>query len=785
MNNLTDKDIQNKEEELTLNIGDILRLIGTKWYWFVISGSVCLALATLYLMWAPKMYERTATVLIKDDNSKSAETALFQDLSVFEGKSNVNNEMIIFKSNHIMAEAVNRLNLDVSYTVRNGLRTVELYSGTPVLFSFVNMEDAQNISFKAKLAPDNEIELWDLEINGVRNDTPVRTHLNDTLTTSVGNIVPTPSLWYSDAWFGKTISITKSDKRNVISYFVHALKVALADKQTSVVNLSIEDVSIQRAEDIINTVIAIYNEEAINDKNIMAVNTENFINERLIIIEQELGNVDAKIMKYKTQHQLTDIQSDAQLALQESSSYDQEVARLQNQRKMAEYVRNYLSDPRNSSDLIPSNTGVNDINVESQINNYNQELLKRNKLIDNSSERNPVVQDLNKKLTSLRQSIIRTVDNLIVNLDIQLRSVTARNQRTKARISAVPQQETEVTSIGREQTIMSQLYLNLLDKREENAIYKAITVSTARIVDPANGRSTPVAPRSMIVILAALVIGIALPGMIIYILMVSDITVRNRKDLTSALTIPFLGEVPYRKARGGGGKKGANYVAVRANGRDPVSEAFRIIRTNLDFMRAGQERIQVITVTSLFVGSGKTFLSYNLAVSLAMTGKRVALVDMDVRKGTLSKHVSNAHDNEHVGLTNYLSGMTDDLEAMLQNNPAFPDVDVISSGPEPPNPAELLLSPRLDELFATLRIIYDYIVIDNVPSGMVADAVITNRVADVTLYIIRAGKMDRRLLPEIEQLYIDKKLKNMALVLNAVGSGKSNGFGYGYGYGYG
>jgi capsular exopolysaccharide synthesis family protein len=566
-----------------------------------------------------------------------------------------------------------------------------------------------------------------------------------------------------------------------VSKFRNALDVNLANKQTSVVNLSIRDVSTQRAEDVLNTVIAIYNEEAVNDKNTMAINTENFINERLIIIEKELGNVDNLITQYKTEHQLTDIQSDAQLALQESSKSDFEAQRLRNQRSMASYVRTYLADPAKSAELIPSNTGIEDINVETQIMTYNQSLLKRDRLMESSSERNPVVQDINNSLNSLRQSIIRTVDNLIVNLDIQIKSVDARNQRTRARISAVPRQEKDVTSISRQQQIKAQLYLYLLNKREENALNKAITESTARIIDAANGVSGPVAPRVMIIILAALIIGIAIPALIIYFIMVSDIMVRNRKDLVSALSIPFLGEVPYKKP-----KKNAtsDYIAVREHGRDPVSEAFRIIRTNVDFMRVKQEHIRVIALTSYFPGSGKTFVAYNLAVSLAMTGKKVLLVDMDTRKGTLGKTIGK-DSFEYKGLTSFLSRTVEDINLIINQDVNYPDIDIIYSGPQPPNPAELLLSTRLDSLFDDLRGMYDFIVTDNVPSGMVADAVIANRISDLTLYVVRAGKMDRRLLPEIEQLYTDEKLRNMAVILNAVNTEKGYGYGrYGYGYGY-
>ncbi|WP_301704848.1 polysaccharide biosynthesis tyrosine autokinase, partial [uncultured Parabacteroides sp.] len=415
----------------------------------------------------------------------------------------------------------------------------------------------------------------------------------------------------------------------------------------------------------------------------------------------------------------------------------------------------------------------------SQIGEFNEMLLKRDKLISNSSSKNPVVQDLNNSLIAMKQTIIRSVDNLIVGLNIKIKNIRAQEEQTSRRISAVPTQQKEVLSVERRQKIKEELYLYLLNKREENELTQRMTESNARIIDPAAGSNAPVAPKAMMILLASVVLGCAIPAGVLWLLMVSDTKVRSRKDVEGVLSVPFLGEIPMRD------KKDKNEVVVHENGRDSVSEAFRIVRTNMDFMRVKEKNMQVVMFTSFNPGAGKTFVSINLAMSFALTHKKVVLVDLDIRKGTLSSHVQVSD----MGVTNYLSGRIDNIDEIIRKGELYDKLDIIHAGPVPPNPAELLLSDRLEALIAELRGRYDYIILDNVPAGVVADAVIVNRVADLTIYVVRAGKMDRRVLPEVEKLYREGKLRNMSLILNGTvykhgAYGYHYGYGYGYGYGY-
>lgn len=768
--------------EKEVNLVDFFRMMWGYKYWVILSVAVCGALAVLYLARTPKQYVRTASVLIKDDSKGGGltEMAAFDDLNLFNTTRNVDNEVLVFKSRRLMKEVARRLHLDVSYTVKEGLRSVELYTQSPVRLSFPEVEEAQMFSLKVTPISPQEVLLTDFvketeEGDEVSVDETIKAALNDTVSTPVGKVVVTPTFYYTEEYFDKKCPVEKSDLEKVAFDYQESLQAALASKTATIINLTLKDVSITRAEDIINTLIAVYNEDAINDKNQIAVNTSNFINERLIIIEKELGNVDADIEAYKRENQLTDIVSETGMYLQTTSQYDKEELSLENQVSLVKYIKEYLTDPRKGSDLIPANTGISDINVENQISEYNEMLLKRDKLISNSSDRNPVVMDLNNSLMAMKQTIIRSVDNLIVGLNIKIRNVRERGEQTTRRISAVPSQQKYVLSVERQQKIKEELYLYLLNKREENELTQAITESNARIIDPASGSEDPVAPKTLVILAVSVLLGCALPTGFIWMTTTMDTKVRNRKDVVDGVSIPFLGEIPARE------KKDKNEIVVRENSRDSISEAFRIIRTNMDFMRVKSRDLKVVMFTSFNPGAGKTFVSVNLAVSIALTHKKVILLDLDIRKGTLGKHL---HHAGKIGITHYLSGKTDQIDDIIYKGEVDGILDVVYAGPMPPNPAELLLSDRLDGLIKELRLQYDYIIIDNVPAGVVADAAIVNRLADLTIYVIRAGIMDRRQLPDLEAMYKEDKFHNMSVILNGTNY-KRTGYGYGYGYGYG
>ena len=565
-----------REQDLEINLIDIFRLIFVNWYWFVLSVLICIGFAFFYLKSSSKVYSRKASVLIRDDSKggNMSESSAFADISFFGGKRNVDNEVLVFQSRNLMEKVAPRLHLDMSYTVKNGLRDDELYTHSPITVSFPESEERQVIEMKVTPVDSVTVKLSDLTLTigdeELRSTETIDVHLNDTVSTPVGTVVITPSLYYTDAFYAKPIYVVKSNMEKVVEGYQNRIKISLASKTATIINLVLDDVSTARSEDILNMLIAVYNEDVINDKNQIAVNTSKFINERLIIIERELGSVDANIESFKRENQLTDITSETGMYLQNTSRYKQEGLSLENQLSISKYIKEYLVDPQKNSDLIPANTGISDNSVESQIKEYNDMLLKRDKLITGSSNKNPIVIDLNNSLSAMKQTIIRSVDNLIVGLNIQLKNIREQEEQTTKRIEAVPTQQKYVLTVERQQKIKEELYLYLLNKREENALTQAITESNARIIDPASGSNKPVAPKSMMILLAAVALGAVIPMGVLWLLNVTDTKVRTRKELDQVLTIPFLGDIPRH-----GSKKGedADGIVVRESGRDSVSEA--------------------------------------------------------------------------------------------------------------------------------------------------------------------------------------------------------------------
>ena len=759
--------------EQGINLIDLLVYFASQWKWFLLSILVCGGIAWYSYARSPLVYFRSATVIIKDPSNKTSTTGLDRFDNIIN-KVNVANEILQFRSKKLMREVVQRLHADISYQVEDGLRNNELYTQSPVLLSFPDALPEQHFALTVTPKDMNSVILSDF--SGIEAASSLTIPMNDTVTLGKGmRVVATPTNYYAQSWLGTAIRVQKLPVESMVNYYKGALGIQQEEEESSILTLALKDGSAARAEDVLNTLINVYNEEAVKDKNQVAVNTANFINERLIIIENELGGVESELESFKQRNQIVDIASSAGMYMSESQKYNSDALELETQLRLANFIKDYLTDPTKETDLIPSNTGIGDMNIESQISLYNTAKLKRDRLIDDSSENNPVVQELNNSLRAMKQNIIRAVDNMIVSLNVQRSDAQNREMRAQSRVTAIPAKERQMLSIERQQKVKEALYLYLLNKREENALSQAMADNNARVIDGAEGSNAPISPNRNRILLLGILVGLALPGLACLAVLFMDTRVHSRKDFEGVVNVPFLGEIPQDKEAGKLNEQESPFLLAKEQRDSTVSEAFRILRTNMGFMARKDTPQQVIILTSLNEGAGKTFIAKNLGMSLALAKKRVILIDMDIRRRTLSRKF-HLHKT---GLTNYLADTDLTTDDIIQHQDGF---DIIAAGAVAPNPAELLMDKRLDELVGELRKRYDYIVADSVPVGVIADAAISNRIADLTLFVARAGRLDRRQLPDIELLYEENKLHNMALVLNGADLRRRYGY-YGY-YGY-
>lgn len=765
-----------------VNVMDLLRIALRSWYWFVLTLAVCLAVAWVKLNSTAPVYTRTASVLIKGGNGSgriSTESQMFQEMGLMSATVSIDNEMLIFKSERLSQEVVKRLNLQTSYLYKEGLRTLDLYTKSPLRVRFAD-EDVRPGSFRITILSDKEVELFGF---AGRESVRLRGKTGTLLNTPMGKVEVFPTLFYQNSWKGKTLEVVQQDTARLARSYSNRIVAAAAQKGAAVVNLTLQDVSAERAEDFLNTLVVVYNEDVIQDKNKMLQNSDAFIKERLAILENDLGGVEGEIASFKQRNKMVAVEAEAEAASSGAAQYQQESFKLENQIQLVRMIRDYLVDPAHATELIPSNTGVGDVNIEGQISTYNALLLERDKIRQSSGDENPAVQEMNRTLEVTRQAMVRTVDNALASLRIRLQQAEAQERSMAQRMTQVPEHEKYMLSVERQQKVKEQLYIYLLQKREENALAQSITESNARVVEPAKGPYGPISPVGSTYYLIAVAVGLGLPALVLFLSFVLNTKIRNRKDIEDNLTVPFLGDIPFHKWPKG---KMREETVVRADGKDAVTEAFRMLRTNIGYMQVGGKENKVIMMTSMNPDSGKTFVVSNLALMMAYAGKKVLLIDLDIRKGALSRLFEG---KKQPGITHYLSGKIT-REELIHRLPQSENLDIIFSGVVPPNPAEMLLSEELDALVHDLREQYDYILIDNVPSGVVADAAIVNRMADMTIYVLRAGLLDVRQLPDVERIYQEHRLKNMAVVLNGVkeehaGYGYYGYYGYGYSYGYG
>ena len=768
-----------------VRITDILQLCLAKWYWFAISIAVALCIAIVYILATPPVYTRTASLLIKEEGSggQMSDAGVLGDFDIFQTNTNVNNEIQSLQSPSVMADVVRRLHLDIDYRTDGRFYRQVLYgSSCPYTVEFLDLQDNDNAAFTIRPADGGRIRLADFAYNGEEYDLETETLPGDTATTPMGMVVVTAATDSATTTYTKPVYVSRTGLMDATRAYAAGLAVALSDEKSTVINLSFSDVNTQRAEDVLNTVIAVYNENWIKDKNQVAVSTSMFINERLGVIEQELGNVDESISSYKSQNLLPDVQAAASMYMEQSSATSAQILTLNTQLSMARYIRNYLTNAAAKNQLIPANSGIESSAIEAQIAEYNTLQLRRNDLVANSSERNPLVADMDQSLQNLRGAIVSSIDNLMVTLNTQLRSLQQSEQHTTAQLAANPSQGKYLLSVERQQKVKESLYLFLLQKREENELSQAFTAYNTRVITPPTGSPAPTSPVKKNILLVAVALGLIVPFGTIFARESLNTRLRGRKDL-EALSLPFAGEIPLAAAKGKKRQAGGTGEIVISQGRrDVVNEAFRVLRTNMEFMlgdnAAAGGKATVTLFTSFNPGSGKTFLAVNTAACIALKGKRVLVIDGDLRRASASAYVGSPHR----GLSDYLAHRIDDIAPAIVHADGHPTLDILPVGTIPPNPTELLAEPRFATLIDELRARYDYIFIDCPPIDVVADTQIISKAADRTMFIVRAGLLEREMLPELQRLYDEHRYPGMALVLNGTAGTHHSRYGYHYGY---
>lgn len=771
-----------------IRIQDLWSMFVPKWYWFAISLFITLTIAVLYLLSTPPIYTRTAAILVKDNSKSSSSTGAmsdFSDLGIFKSNTNINNELLTLKSPTLMTEVVNRLGLNETFTIRKGLKNVDLYKVSPVTITFCDKIEVP-LSFTIKFSSKEAFAISELEISGEDIGETLSAQMGDSIQTSAGIMIVSPTQEFTDAFIGTSIRYVRGSVRAAVDTYSNALVAELGNEDATIINLSINDTSIRKAEDILNTLIEVYNENWIRDKNQIAVSTSQFISDRLGVIESELGHVDENISSYKSEHLLPDVQAASSLYMAQSAENNKELSTLNNQLSTAQYIRRELNT-KQLDQTLPANSGIVSANIETQISEYNNLVLDRNRLIANSSEKNPLVKNMASSLQSMQRTIIQSVDNLIVSLNTQIRSLRRQEEATTNRLASNPNQAKYLLSVERQQKVKEELYLYLLQKREENELSQAFTAYNTRLITAPRGSMFPTAPRKMNILLVAFAVGLLVPAVGIFMKENMNTKVRGRKDLEN-LSIPFIGEIPqysgtkkkwwefkHRK------RQDMKTIVVNEGNRNIINEAFRVLRSNMDFMASKDNNQHVFVLTSFNPGSGKSFLAINIAISFAIKKKKILIIDGDLRHRNVSSYV----DSPNKGLSDYLNNQIEDWKEIIVSYKGYTNLHILPIGTIPPNPTELLEDSKLSMLIEALRPEYDYIFIDCPPVDIVADAQIIEKWADRTIFVVRSGLLDRSMLSELENMYTGKRFKNLSMILNGTEStGGRYGYRYGYHYGY-
>ncbi len=802
----TDFNEAKESKEENIDVKELLFKYLIHWPWFVGAVVACLIAAWVYLYMSTPVYNISATVLIKDDK-KGGSAGMLSGLEslgldgMVSSSQNIDNEIEVLRSKTIVKEVVEDLGLYISYTDEDEFPSRNMYKTSPVQVSLTPQEAdllEEPMIVKMALQPQGS-----MDVTVKIDDDEYQKHfekLPAVFPTDKGTLAffLTPDSVLSSKRTLEEATDLEKTTRNITATINRPLTVAKwccknmtiepTSKTTSVAVISLKNSNVQRGKDFINKLLEMYNINTNNDKNEVAQKTAEFINERISIISKELGSTEKDLESFKRGAGITDLTSDAQIALTGSAEYEKKRVENQTQINLLQDLQKYMQNE--GYEVLPSNIGLQDVNLAAAINRYNDVLVERKRLLRTSTENNPTIINLDTSISAMKENVQVSLDRVLRGLFITKADLDREANRYSRRISEAPGQEREFVSIARQQEIKAGLYLMLLQKREENAITLAATANNAKIIDEAIADDAPVSPRSKITYLIALILGVGIPVGVIYLLELTKFKIEGRADVEKLTSAPIVGDIPLTDE-----KQGA--IAVFENQNNLMSETFRNVRTNLQFMLGNDKK--VILVTSTVSGEGKSFISANLAISLSLLGKKVVIVGLDIRKPGLNK-VFNIPRKE-IGITQYLANPENNLMDLVQLSDVSKSLYILPGGTVPPNPTELLARDGLDKAIETLKKNFDYVILDTAPVGMVTDTLLIGRVADLSVYVCRADYTRKNEYTLINELIDGNKLPNLCTVINGLDLkkrkygyyygygkyGKYYGYGkrYGYGYGYG